>query len=68
MTAAQLAEHIGRTGFWSLPGRHAVRVLVTVEDARETYGRLQYRIVPIAGQGTTWIDAQAVQLDPEVSQ
>lgn len=67
MTHAQLSQHIGRAGDWILADR-PLNIRVTVEDARESYGRLQYLIQPVAGRGQTWIDASRVRLDQETGQ
>lgn len=71
MTAAQLIAHIGRTGLWYAPQpalRDGLRFRVTVIDARQVFGRLDYRIQPIAGQGAAWIEARTVTLDQEIGQ
>jgi hypothetical protein len=60
MTATELAKYINREGDWQTG---ELRVRVKIVDVKKAYGRLDYRITPIAGSGEQWINGEAVKLD-----
>jgi hypothetical protein len=35
-------------------------VFVTITDVRESWGRLQFEILPIRGEGTKWVNSESV--------
>lgn len=59
LTSNQLAQAVGRTAVLKTP--QAVRFLVTILDARVSYGRTQYQITPQAGDGSAWVDETSVR-------
>jgi len=62
MTATEMAKLIKRTGsYWVLDMKIAIRVV----DARMRFGDLDVRIAPIAGEGSTWVRRDSIQLDEE---
>ncbi len=62
MTSAQeLKENIGKQGLLSVTGT-ALKIGVTVLDARSRYGHLDYKVTPIAGEGETWHESTAIQI------
>lgn len=63
MTAAQLAKVIGTTGL--LRSQEGLQVAVTVTDARESFGRLDYLVAPVAGSGTVWVSSERVSIEGE---
>lgn len=54
LTVSQLAGTIGRTG--TIRANDLV-VTVRVDDVRTNFGRVEYSVTPIAGDGHIWIDA-----------
>lgn len=61
LTAEELRTFVEKEGNWE--ARSGVFVRVRVTDARQVYGRLDFRIKPTAGTGATWVDSQVVKLD-----
>ena len=63
MTSAQeLKENIGKQGLLSVTGT-ALKIGVTILDARSRYGHLDYKVTPIAGEGETWHASTAITLN-----
>lgn len=62
MTAAALLPLIGRTAYWST-GRGA-SVEVFIVDAVERWGRTRYKIRPVAGIGTMWVETLTIPETP----
>jgi hypothetical protein len=50
-----------------LYGRHrsaaGLRVDVTLDDARKAYGRIDYRVSPLGGEGCVWVASDRVELE-----
>ena len=61
MNAKALSEVIGKQGLWNAIGSFLVPVLIS--DARVNYGRTDYEITPVGGQGTGWVDAKSVKVE-----
>lgn len=61
MTLKELAAVIGREGKFSPIAGFIVNVRVT--DARQVYGRTDYAVVPLSGEGLTWIESKRVHLN-----
>ena len=62
MTSAQeLKENIGKQGLLSVTGT-ALKIGVTILDARSRYGHLDYKVTPIAGAGETWHASTAIKI------
>ena len=58
-TALDLAQpigHAGREKFGDL------EVEVTVQDSRQSFGRVDLLVVPVAGRGQSWVEAGRVLL------
>ena len=62
MTGAQLAQFIGRTGGYRVS--RDLNFEVRVVDARMRFGDVDLLIAPVAGNGTHWVPAYKVDLDP----
>lgn len=61
-TAAELAANIDKLGLWSTLNGDT-QVVVSVMDARHLFGRLEFKITPIAGTGSgAWVSANNVDL------
>ncbi len=63
MTATELQKYLHRTGKYQFKG---FSFAVEVIDARYVYTRLEFRIVPLAGEGDSWVMANFVTLDDPV--
>jgi len=63
MTAQEALQYIGKTGMLRFgSGRDGLAILVTVRDAREVFGHLDFYVSPIAGDGGAWVAAGRVKL------
>lgn len=62
-TVNQLAGYIGQAGLWNI-GK--VQVPVKVDDARVSWGYLQFLVSPVGGVGQVWIGASAVDLTTRI--
>lgn len=61
-TAQELAKNIGKRGQLRVSGT-ALTFAVTVTDARNRYGNLDYKVKPVDGNGEAWHQADAIILD-----
>jgi hypothetical protein len=43
--------------------REGFRIRVRIEDVRSSYGRIECRVVPVAGDGRAWVTAKRVRLE-----
>ena len=62
LSADELHSFIGRAGQYQ--ARAGMTVAVTVTNARESYGRLDLLVAPVAGTGEAWISTALIKLDP----
>lgn len=66
MTLKQLTKLVDREALWN-PGARAsqatVRVRVVIRAIRQTCGRPECLIVPVAGSGQAWVRRETLQLD-----
>lgn len=53
MTSEELATYVGREGLLSMGG--AIAIEVKSLDARESFGRLDILVEPVAGTGQAWV-------------
>jgi hypothetical protein len=60
MTATELQKYLRKTGKYRSNG---FKFAVEIIDARFVYTRLEFRIVPLAGEGDSWVMASFVTLD-----
>ena len=58
MTHNETSKVIGRVGQVDAAG---LTVDVTVVDAKQAYGVTRYLVIPVAGQGSTWVNADRVR-------
>jgi hypothetical protein len=58
MTASEAVKHVGKLGHIVTEGRKEsqLSVNVRVTDVRVAYGKIQYQITPLSGNGLVWID------------
>ncbi len=59
MTAAAMAEFIGRTAIFPLGG---MNVTIKITDCRERFGNLDFLIVPLEGSGSKWVTETSVRI------
>jgi hypothetical protein len=57
MTVSQLQQVMGKTVFYVHKG---MKFKVAIIDVRTVYGKVQYQILPIDGQGKVWVDSGSV--------
>jgi hypothetical protein len=63
MTAKHLNANIGKTAILSV--EKTLKVMVRILDCREVWGRQDYEITPLAGDGKQWVSADRVKVDNE---
>jgi hypothetical protein len=52
-TLNEMKQHVGKQG---LIRQSNILFAVTVLDVRQVYGRLQYLVKPVSGEGMSWIN------------
>jgi hypothetical protein len=57
MTVGQMATRIGQNAVLEVKG---MRVFVEVTDVRQVWGKVQYQITPVVGEGSTWVDESSI--------
>lgn len=63
MTARDMTEAIGKECSVDVVlGSASVIIWATIQDARVSYGRLDYLVEPVAGKGQAWVSAERVQV------
>ena len=60
MTVAELAKNLNKTANLSI---EHLTIGVTIIDARESFGRLDYLVSPTAGLGQQWVSESRVTPD-----
>ena len=60
MTIRELLQRVGRTGLTGKMQFHAIHIHVRIVDCREAFGRTDYLIEPLAGDGQQWVSADRV--------
>lgn len=58
MTTAELARDIGKQAEVTIPG--GLTIIVTIQDARQVWGRIDYLVAPVYGSGSTWVSSERV--------
>lgn len=61
MTSVQLQKYIGREGIFAQSSN--IKFRVRVVDAKHNFGRLDFLIAPVAGEGERWASETTVILD-----
>lgn len=59
MSVKEMAANIGKVGLLSI---QSLRVRVTVLDVRVTFGRTDFQVSPVDGQGNVWVESSRVKL------
>lgn len=59
MTVKELASFIGKQGFLNIDN---MQVKVTVMDVRQVFGRIDFQITPMDGNGNNWVEASRVNM------
>lgn len=57
MTVAEMSKVIGLAGLYHVGG---LAFPVRVDDVRERFGRVDYLIVPLGGEGSRWVASESV--------
>jgi hypothetical protein len=63
-TAQELAENIGKTAHLNVAGSRLLKFNVVILDARKRYGKLDYKVTPVAGEGETWHEESQLTFYP----
>ena len=61
MSVNELVKMIGRTGF--VYARGDIEMSVRVIDVKVSYGATRCLVEPVAGRGSTWVNADTIELD-----
>lgn len=56
---ADLSTYLGKTGLLRL---HGLGFVVAIKDVRRVFGRLDFMVHPIDGQGSDWVSASSVSV------
>jgi hydroxymethylglutaryl-CoA reductase len=59
MNVSELIQVMGKTGEYVIG---ELRFPIAVIDGRTVYGKTQYQIVPVGGNGKAWVDKGSVIL------
>lgn len=51
-----LTEAVNRVGCEAWLRMEDLRVRVTIRDVKQAYGSFRYKVVPVSGVGTQWVD------------
>lgn len=63
MTVREMAQAIGKEGL--LRHTDGVQFRIRIVDARQSFDRTDYRIEPINGQGSFWVNSNRVTIQEE---
>jgi hypothetical protein len=55
-TAREMAKDIDKVATWHNNAQWNVYIL----DARVSWGKIQYKLIPVSGEGTFWVDEGSV--------
>jgi len=58
MTTAQMARYLDKTASYALP--NGLTFWVSIVDIRMAWGKVQFQIVPITGQGPAWVSEDSI--------
>lgn len=65
MSIKELAQAIGKQGSATFTGKSGtLSVDVRIENVRQTFGRIDYQVKPVAGGGLMWLESSRVMLYP----
>ena len=65
MTSVQeLSENIGKVAHLNVAGSRLLKFNVIILDARKRYGKLDYKVTPVAGEGETWHEESQLTFYP----
>jgi hypothetical protein len=62
MTAQEATKYLNREGVYTTG---SLNVRIKVVDAKEHFGRIDFRVTPCQGSGEQWVSQANVALDPE---
>ncbi len=56
---------IGKEALWRPPSYFPMEIGVRVEiwDVRESFGRVEVQIIPLAGEGETWVGLNQLKVE-----
>jgi hypothetical protein len=57
-TTAELARDIGAQAEMRI--ENGLRIIVTVQNTRQAWGRIDYLVTPVYGSGSTWVSSERV--------
>lgn len=63
MTGAEAGKLMGRRVLVPA-GQSPVYWAGVIEDVREVFGRVDYLVQPVAGEGAAWVSADRCRLEP----
>jgi hypothetical protein len=65
MTVKELAEVIGKRCMVTVWLSDSITFPAQITDVRKVYGRLDYRITPVGGEGEIWVGSDRCKLDTQ---
>jgi hypothetical protein len=60
MTTTDKIKIIGKTGLLAVNG---LKFEVEILDVRDSFGRTDYKVKPVSGEGTRWVSSESVTLN-----
>ncbi len=63
MTAREAATYINKEGILTTEG--SLGIAVRILDARKVYGRIDVLVMPISGEGETWVSESRIQWEKD---
>jgi len=61
MNVKEMAQCIGQRGLLNITNTE-IRIPVVILNVRQTFGRIDYQVTPIGGDGETWVQSNRVKL------
>lgn len=62
MTVTEAGKLVGRRGLLTVI-KGQLQVLVTIQDVRTVWNRIDVRVTPVTGSGSGWVALESVQLN-----
>lgn len=57
MTAAEMMKNLNHTAFANVEG---FKIKVQINDVRQVFGRVDYLVIPIEGEGQQWMSEDRI--------
>lgn len=58
MSVAELSNLLGKEGMLDING---LQFMVRIIDVRKVFGRTDYKVTPVSGTGTIWVESHRLK-------